>query len=93
MNAIPNAEEDLDLLDDVFKRLTIIPDGKNHGLMLLLDWSGSMHDKILPTVEQLINLTMFCRKINVPYEVYAFTNNSEGRRYRREFRDSGVKYK
>ena len=79
--------------DDVFKRLTIIPDGKNHGLMLLLDWSGSMHDKILPTVEQLINLTMFCRKINVPYEVYAFTNNSEGRRYHREFKDSGVKYK
>ena len=80
--------------DDVFKRLTIIPDGKNHGLMLLLDWSGSMHDKILPTVEQLINLTMFCRKINVPYEVYAFTNNAEGgARYRREFRDSGVKYK
>ena len=79
--------------DDVFKRLTIIPDGKNHGLMLLLDWSGSMHDKILPTVEQLINLTMFCRKINVPYEVYAFTNNSEGRRYHREFKDSNVKYK
>ena len=80
--------------DDVFKRLTIIPDGKNHGLMLLLDWSGSMHDKILPTVEQLINLTMFCRKINVPYEVYAFTNCSDGgSRHYREFKDDGVKYK
>ena len=79
--------------DDVFKRLTIIPDGKNHGLMLLLDWSGSMHDKILPTVEQLINLTMFCRKINVPYEVYAFTNNSENSRHYREFKDDNVKYK
>ena len=62
--------------DDIFKKITILPDGKNHGLMLLLDWSGSMYDKILPTVEQLINLTMFCRKINVPFEVYAFTNNS-----------------
>jgi hypothetical protein len=29
----------------------------------------------------------------VPYEVYAFTNNSEGRRYHREFKDSNVKYK
>ena len=62
--------------DDIFKKITILPDGKNHGLMLLLDWSGSMYDKILPTVEQLINLTMFCRKINIPFEVYAFTNNT-----------------
>tara|TARA_B100001996_G_scaffold114458_1_gene86635 strand:+ start:148 stop:2475 length:2328 start_codon:yes stop_codon:yes gene_type:complete len=67
--------------DDIFKKLTILPDGKNHGLMLLLDWSGSMYDKILPTVEQLINLTMFCRKINVPFEVYAFANSNSGRYY------------
>ena len=81
--------------DDVFKKLTVIPDGKNHGLILLLDWSGSMHDKIVPTVEQLINLTMFCRKINVPYEVYAFTNNrSNGPRgYFRDVKDENVKYK
>ena len=68
--------------DDVFKRLTILPDGKNHGLMLLLDWSGSMHDKIVETTEQLVQLTMFCRKINVPYEVYAFTNGMARRGYR-----------
>ena len=28
--------------DDIFKKLTVIPDGKNHGMMMLLDWSGSM---------------------------------------------------
>ena len=70
--------------DDIFKKISVVPDGKNHGLMLLLDWSGSMYDKILPTVEQLINLTMFCRKINVPFEVYAFTNNSENESYDQE---------
>ena len=72
--------------DDIFKKITILPDGKNHGLMLLLDWSGSMYDKILPTVEQLINLTMFCRKINVPFEVYAFTNNTDSG-YRSDYND------
>ena len=31
--------------DDIFKRLTLLPDGKNHGLMMFIDWSGSMGDK------------------------------------------------
>ena len=60
--------------DDIFKRLTITPDGKNHGLMMFIDWSGSMSDKISDTVKQLINLTMFCRKAQIPFEVYAFSN-------------------
>ena len=62
--------------DDIFKRLTVTPDGKNHGLMMFIDWSGSMHDKIAPTIQQLMNLTMFCRKVNIPFEVYAFSNNT-----------------
>jgi len=62
--------------DDIFKRLTVTPDGKNHGLMMFIDWSGSMHDKIAPTIKQLMNLTMFCRKVQIPFEVYAFSNNN-----------------
>ena len=62
--------------DDIFKRLTITPDGKNHGLMMFIDWSGSMSDKIAPTIHQLMNLTMFCRKVQIPFEVYAFSNNT-----------------
>jgi ACT domain-containing protein len=60
--------------DDIFKRLTILPDSKNHGMMMLLDWSGSMCDVLKQTVEQLINLVYFCQKINIPYEVYFFSN-------------------
>ena len=77
--------------DDVFKRLTILPDGKNHGLMLLIDWSGSMHDKIVETTEQLVQLTMFCRKINVPYEVYAFTNCMQRQGFRDRYDDNSDK--
>jgi len=62
--------------DDIFKRLTVTPDGKNHGLMMFIDWSGSMGDKIAPTIQQLMNLTMFCRKVSIPFEVYAFSNNT-----------------
>ena len=28
--------------DDIFKKITVIPEGKNHGLVMYLDWSGSM---------------------------------------------------
>ena len=60
--------------EDIFKRITVVPDGKNHGLIFILDWSGSMQHELLPTVKQLINLTSFCKKVQIPFEVYAFTN-------------------
>ena len=60
--------------DDIFKKITVLPDGKNHGLLFLLDWSGSMSGEILATVKQLLNLTAFCKKVQIPFEVYAFTN-------------------
>ena len=60
--------------EDLFKRVTVIPDGKNHGMIFVLDWSGSMCYELLATVKQLINLTSFCKKVQIPFEVYAFTN-------------------
>ena len=60
--------------EDLFKRITVVPDGKNHGLLFLLDWSGSMSRELLATVKQLLNLTSFCKKVQIPFEVYAFTN-------------------
>lgn len=59
--------------DDIFKKINIIPDGKNHGLIFILDWSGSMRTSILDTVKQLLNLCWFCRKVQIPFEVYGFT--------------------
>jgi len=60
--------------DDIFKRVTITPDGKNHGLIFLLDWSGSMGNVIFDTVKQLLTLCLFCKKVNIPFSVYAFGN-------------------
>ena len=62
--------------DDIFKKVTVIPEGKNHGLVYLLDWSGSMHNVLEDTMKQLYNLVWFCRKVQIPFEVYAFTNDS-----------------
>lgn len=58
--------------DDIFKKISVVPNGKSHGLVMFLDWSGSMSNHIENTVKQLISLVMFCKKVNIPYEVYAF---------------------
>ena len=61
--------------EDIFKKVTVLPDGKNHGLVFILDWSGSMSHVMLDTIKQLYNLIWFCRKVQIPFEVYAFTND------------------
>ena len=63
--------------DDIFKKLTIIPDGKNHGMMMFVDWSGSMHKSFYETVTQLFNLIFFCQQVKIPFEVYAFTDRTQ----------------
>ena len=60
--------------DDIFKKISVTPDGKNHGLIFNLDWSGSMSHILFSTMKQLLNLIQFCNKTGIPFEVYAFTN-------------------
>ena len=66
--------------EDLFKKVSVLPDGKNHGLIFVLDWSGSMQNVMLDTCKQLYNLLWFCKKVNIPFEVYGFTNEWKGRR-------------
>jgi hypothetical protein len=61
--------------EDLFKKVTTLVDGKNHGLVFVLDWSGSMSNVMLDTIKQLFNLVWFCKKVAIPFEVYAFTTD------------------
>lgn len=65
--------------DDIFKRMTVVPNGKSHGLVMFIDWSGSMEYHLEATIKQLFNLMWFCKKVNIPFEVYAFTSHRHGR--------------
>ena len=60
--------------DDIFRRNMIVKDGKNHGLVMYIDWSGSMSNCLLDTVRQLTQLVFFCKKQNIPFQVYAFSS-------------------
>jgi len=61
--------------DDIFRKNTILPKGKNHGMLMFVDWSGSMMDQIADTIAQAINMAMFCKRAGIPFGVYAFTTS------------------
>ena len=69
------------LSEDLFRRFTTVPNGKNHGLIMFFDMSGSMTQQMAGVIEQMIVLVEFCRKVNIPFEVYGFTNNAHDNDY------------
>lgn len=60
--------------EDIFKRSISVPEGKSHGLLMFIDMSSSMHNNMYGTYEQLLNLVLFCKRINIPFDVYGFTD-------------------
>ena len=82
------------LSEDLFLKITSIPKGKNHGLVMFYDMSGSMSSSIAGVIEQILILVEFCRKINIPFEVYGFTNDGrsfwDSEKEMAKYRDSMV---
>ena len=60
--------------EDLFKKVPTLPGATNHGLVMMVDWSGSMHDNLKGTMAQIFNLVWFCRKVNIPFSVVAFSD-------------------
>ena len=66
--------------EDLFKKVTTLPGATNHGMVMVLDWSGSMAENLKGTLAQMYNLIWFCRRTNIPFEVFAFSDvYTEGR--------------
>ena len=68
--------------EHIFKKINVTADGKNHGLVMVVDWSGSMNGNIKGTIEQMMVLVMFAKRVNIPFEVFLFSDSypSEARR-------------
>src|SRR6056300_516448 len=62
--------------DDIFARVTKLADAKNHGMMMLIDYSGSMSECMTNVMDQLLHLVVFCKAVNIPFDVYGFTNSN-----------------
>lgn len=61
--------------DQIFRKLTKLPKGKNHGMILVLDLSGSMDRNMAGSIEQILILTAFCKKVQIPFRVFGFTSS------------------
>lgn len=67
--------------DDIFRKVTTTQDGQSHGMIMYVDWSGSMCGDLKNTVEQLLNLVHFCRQVNIPFRVFAFSDRGDSVSY------------
>ncbi len=63
------------LVDDIFKRYTITADVKNHGIVMMLDWSSSMYSSMGSLINQTLILIEFCQRANIKFEVFAFSDS------------------
>ena len=70
----PNKLHAYKFSEDLFLRSNVVSDGKNHGFVMFLDWSGSMKPNISNTIDQLMLIALFCKKVNIPFDVFAFSN-------------------
>ena len=65
--------------EDIFKSITKLANAKDHGMMMFVDYSSSMAMTLGYVLEHTVNLVMFCRSLNIPFEVYGFTNPAQAK--------------
>ena len=90
----PNKLHAYKFSEALFLRSNVVSDGKNHGFVMFIDWSGSMSPNMSNTIDQLMLIAMFCKKVNIPFDVFAFTTSwgreeSERGSYKFENRTKG----
>ena len=60
--------------DEIFSSVTRLADGKSHGMIFYVDYSGSMRRTLSDVIDQTLNLVHFCKRVGIPFEVYSYTS-------------------
>jgi hypothetical protein len=60
--------------EDIFLSVQKLAEAKNHGIFMIIDWSGSMHGILDDVIKQTITIALFCKRVNIPFEAYTFTS-------------------
>jgi hypothetical protein len=63
--------------EDLFKRTMIVPNGKSHGIVMLIDGSGSMSSQFKDVIDQTLLFAQFAFIVNIPFEAYMFSDAYE----------------
>ena len=70
--------------DDIFAKMTNLADAKSHGMLMLIDYSGSMDYILGDTIKQTLNLATFCKKVGIPFQILGFTSGYNPRHHEAE---------
>jgi hypothetical protein len=62
--------------DQIFKSVTKLANCKDHGMVMFIDYSGSMDGVLSQVISQTLQLVMFAKAVSIPFEVYGFTDHS-----------------
>lgn len=60
--------------DEIFKSETVVKKGKNHTIVMFIDYSSSMSDTMPMVLQQLYLMVKFCRLAGVKHVIYGFTD-------------------
>lgn len=61
--------------DDIFTSKSIMKEGKSHGLVITLDWSGSMRSSVLKMAIQALITCKFAKAAGIEFQLSIFTDN------------------
>jgi hypothetical protein len=60
--------------DEIFLQNTTVRNGQSHGIVIFVDFSGSMSGIMPETIRQMLMLAAWCRRANIPCDVYGFSD-------------------
>lgn len=63
--------------EDLFHRTMTVPTGKSHGIVMVIDASGSMSGCFANVIDQVLLFAHFAFQVNIPFEAYMFTDRKE----------------
>ena len=59
--------------EDLFKSTTVLPTGKSHGVVVVIDGSGSMSDIISDALDQALLFGTFAHAVGIPFKAVVFS--------------------
>jgi hypothetical protein len=62
--------------DNIFKAVTSLADAKSHGMVMFIDFSGSMGGILKNVLKQTLIMTAFCKRVGIPFDVYTFCSKA-----------------
>jgi hypothetical protein len=65
--------------EDLFKSVTVLPNGKSHGVVVVIDGSGSMQQVMSDTLDQALLFGSFAKAVGIPFKAVVFRTDHHRR--------------